>query len=193
MHAVKQNAATKIGLQAHVDEEPTVLEGAVGFTPKETSTPKDPDLVVKTKSTSSGPSDLSTEAEKTEIGSQLTRANILEYRKDMKETPSISLKEEPSQEISTQEVDKAYKKKNACVQRLTTIYHNWNIEKELAQMDLERQSIDEFNEEYKKKYTRKLEGWQDVIYMYADQELQKIEEEQKYKERQYLQQREGER
>ena len=92
----------------------------------------------------------------------------------MKETPSISSAEEPSQEISTQEVDKAYKKKNACAQRLTTIYHNWNIKKELAQMDLERQSIDEFCEEYKKKYTRKLEGWQDVIDMYADQELQKI-------------------
>ena len=55
-----------------------------------------------------------------------------------------------------------------------TIYHNWNIEKELAQTDLERQSIDEFYEEYKKKYTRKLDGWQDVIDMYADQEFQKI-------------------
>ena len=66
MYAVKQNAATKIGLQAYVDEEPTVLEGTVGFTPKETSTPKDPDLVVKTKGVSSRPSDLSTIAEKTD-------------------------------------------------------------------------------------------------------------------------------
>ena len=170
MYAVKQNAATKIGLQAYVDEEPTVLEGAVGFTPKETSTPKDANLA----GISSRPSDLSTIAEKTEIGSQLTRADILEYRRHMKETPSISSAEEPSQEISTQEVDKAYKKKNACAQRLMTIYCNWNIEKELVQMDLERQCVDEFYEEYKKKYTRKLEGWQDVIDMYADQEFQKI-------------------
>ena len=110
----------------------------------------------------------------------------------MKETPSISSAGEPPQEISTQEVDKAYKNKNACTQRLTTVYHNWNIEKELAETDLERQTVDEFYEEDKKKYTRKLEGWQEVIDMYADQELQKIEE-QKYKERQYLQQRERER
>ena len=74
-------------------------------------------------------------------------------------------------------MDKAYKKKNACAQRLTTIYHNWNIEKELAKTDLERQMVNEFDEEYKKKYTRKLEGWQEVIDMYADQELVKIEEE----------------
>ena len=71
MYAVQQNSATKISLQAYVDEEHTVLEGAVGFTP--TSTPKDSDLVGKTKSTSSRPSDLSTIAEKTEIGSQLTK------------------------------------------------------------------------------------------------------------------------
>ena len=58
---------------------------------------------------------------------------------------------------------------------------------------MERQLVDEFYEEYKKKYTRKLEGWQEVIDMCADQELQKIEEEQKYKERKYLQQKERER
>ena len=81
MCAVKQNAATKIGLQAYVDEEPTVLEGAVGFTPKETSTLKDFDLVGKTKSTGSRPSDLSTIAEQMEIGSQLTRADVLEYQR----------------------------------------------------------------------------------------------------------------
>ena len=78
MYAVKQNAATKIDLQAYVDEEPGVLEGAVGFTPKEASTPKDFDLVGKTKSSASRPSDLSTIAEQMEIGSQLTRADVLE-------------------------------------------------------------------------------------------------------------------
>ena len=114
MYAVKQNAATKIGLQAYVDEEPTVLEGAVGFTPKETSTPKDFDLVGKTISTGSRPSDLSTIVEKTEISSQLTRTNVLENQKQMKETPSISSAGEPPQEISTQEVDKACKNKCLC-------------------------------------------------------------------------------
>ena len=73
MYAVKQNAATKIDLQTYVDEEP------VGFTPKEASTPKDFDLVGKTKSTGSGPSDLSTIAEQMEIGSQFTKADVLEY------------------------------------------------------------------------------------------------------------------
>ena len=58
---------------------------------------------------------------------------------------------------------------------------------------MERQAIDHFYEEYKCKYTRKLEDWQEVIDMYADQELQKIEEEKRYKERQYLQQQERER
>ena len=39
----------------------------------------------------------------------------------MKDTPSISSAGEPPQEKTTQEVDKAYKKKNACAQRLTLI------------------------------------------------------------------------
>ena len=40
MYAVKQNSAEKIDLQAYVEEELTMLKGAVGFTPKDTSTPK---------------------------------------------------------------------------------------------------------------------------------------------------------
>ena len=40
--------------------------------------------------------------------------------------------------------------------------------------------------------TRKLEGWQEVIDMYAEQELQKIEEEKQYKEQLYKQQKEKE-
>ena len=100
----------------------------------------------------------------------------------MKDTPSISSAGEPSQEITKEEVDKAYKKKNVCAQRLTMIYHNWHIKKELAKNDMERQGVDVFYEEYKGKYTRKLEGWQEVIHMYVDQELQNIEEEKQYKE-----------
>ena len=91
-----------------------------------------------------------------------------------------------------EEVDRAYKKKNACAQRLTMIYQNQAIEKEMAQNELEKQAIDDFYEEYKNKYTRKLEGWQEVIDMYAEQELQKIEEEKQYKEQQYRQQKERE-
>ena len=52
----------------------------------------------------------------------------------------------------------------------------------MAQYDLEYQAADDFYEEYKNKCTRKLEGWQEVIDMYAEQELQKIEEEKQYKE-----------
>ena len=52
----------------------------------------------------------------------------------------------------------------------------------MAQNGLEKQAIDDLYEEYKNKYTRKLEGWQEVIDMYAEQELQKIEEEKQYKE-----------
>ena len=63
----------------------------------------------------------------------------------------------------------------------------------MAQNELERGAIDDFYEKYQNKYTRKLEGWQEVIDMYAEQELQKIEEEKQYKEQRYRQQREKER
>ena len=41
-------------------------------------------------------------------------------------------------------------------------------------------------------YAKKLDGWQEVIDMYAEQELQKIEEEKQYKEQRYKQQKERE-
>ena len=72
------------------------------------------------------------------------------------------------------------------------IYQNRAIEQEIAQNELERQAIDDFYEEYKNKYSRKLEGWQEIIDLYAEQELQKIEEEKQYKEQQYKQQKERE-
>ena len=65
MYAVKQKAATKIDLQAYIEEEPTALEGAVGFTPQEASTPKEPDLAGKSKITNGRPSELSIIMEKT--------------------------------------------------------------------------------------------------------------------------------
>ena len=90
-----------------------------------------------------------------------------------------------------EEVGRAYKKKNACAQRLTIIYQNQAIEQEMAQNELEKQAID-FYEVYKKKYTRKLEGWQEIIDLYVEPELQKIEEEKQYKEQKYNQQKEKE-
>ena len=51
---------------------------------------------------------------------------------------------ETSQEITKEEVDRAYKKKNACAQRLTMISTNQEIEKKMAQNDLEREAIDDF-------------------------------------------------
>ena len=72
------------------------------------------------------------------------------------------------------------------------IYQNHDIEKEMAHADLEREAIEDFYEEYRLKYARRLEGWQEVIDMYVEQELQKIEEEKQYKEQKYRQQKEKE-
>ena len=81
---------------------------------------------------------------------------------------------ETSQAFTKEEVERTYKKKNACSQRLTLIYKNQEIEKEMAQNNLEREVIDDFYEEYWIKYAKKLKGWQNVIDMYAEQELQKL-------------------
>ena len=62
----------------------------------------------------------------------------------------------------------------------------------MAHTDLEREAIEDFYEEYQLKYAKKLDGWQEVIDMYAEQELQKIEEEKHYKEQRYKQQIERE-
>ena len=66
------------------------------------------------------------------------------------------------------------------------------MKKKWLKNDLEREVIDDFCEEYQNKYAGKLEGWQDVIDMYVEQELQKIEEEKQYKEQRYRQQKEKE-
>ena len=103
-----------------------------------------------------------------ESASILTRRDFRENRRKFKETPSISSVGDVSQEISKEEVDRAYKKKNACSQRLTMIYKNWDIEKEMAQNDWDREAIEYFYEEYWLKYAKNLEGWQEVIDMYAE-------------------------
>ena len=84
---------------------------------------------------------------------------------------SFSSAGEITKEITKEQVDRAYKKKATCSQRITTIFQNWNKEKELAQNDLEREGIDDFYEGYCAKYAAKLLSWQDVIDMYCDQEL----------------------
>ena len=60
MYAVIDDTARKIDLQAYVEGEPGGLEGAVGFFPKDTSTPKDLEAQDKPRSQGSRPSDLST-------------------------------------------------------------------------------------------------------------------------------------
>ena len=106
---------------------------------------------------------------------------------------SISSAGEITKEITKEQIDRAYKKKATCSQRITTIFQNWDKEKELAQNDLEREGIDEFYEGFHAKYAAKLLGWQDVIDMYHDQELQKIQEEKEMKEKAYYDQNSRER
>ena len=60
----------------------------------------------------------------------------------------------------------------------------------MAHNNLEKEAIEEFYEEYRLKYVRKLESWQEVIDMYAEQELQKAEEEKQYREQKNKQQKE---
>lgn len=43
----------------------------------------------------------------------------------------------------------------------------------MAHNDLEREAIEDFYEEYRLKYAQMLEGWQEVVDMYSEQELQK--------------------
>ena len=137
---------------------------------------------------------MSTILEQSESGSRLTKDQFLQNRKQFKEAVSILSASEITKEITKEQVDRAYKKKAACSQRITTIFQNWNKEKELAQNDLEREGIDEFYEGYHAKYAAKLLSWQDdVIDMYHNQELQKIQEENEMKEKAYYDQNSRER
>ena len=56
--------------------------------------------------------------------------------------------------------------------------------------NLEKGVIEEFFEEYRLKYVRKLESWQEIIDMYAEQELQKAKEESQYRKQKNKQQKE---
>ena len=161
-----------------------------GFAPTDTSTPKSVEVPTKSKSQGSKLFDLSVIEEQPESVSGLTRGYFKENPKRFKETPSISSVCEISQEITKEEVDRASKKKNAYSPRLTLINQNLEIEKEMAHNDLEREAIEEVYEEYRLKYVRKLESWQEVIDMYTEQELQKAEEERKYWEQKDKQQKE---
>ena len=57
----------------------------------------------------------------------------------------------------------------------------------MAHNDLEKPAIEDFYEEYRIKYSQKLKGWQEIIDLYAEQELQTIEVEKQCKEQQYRQ------
>ena len=122
MYAVIEGAVNRIDLQAYTDDG---MEGpleSVGFTPTDTLTPKSVEVSTKSKSQGSKPFDLSVIEEQPESVSGLTHGDFRENQKRFKETPSISSVGEISQEITKEEVDRAYKKKNACSQRLTLIY-----------------------------------------------------------------------
>ena len=111
MYAVVGEAANKIDLQAYTDEEMKDSPGAVGFTPVNTSTPKDVEIPSKPQSQSGRPSELSVIEERFESASILTRRDFRENKRKFKETPLISLAGEVSQEITKEEVNRAYKKK----------------------------------------------------------------------------------
>ena len=192
VYSVLNDVVTPIGLQGYEELGDVPPEGAVGFNPDSTSTPREGEVIQAYKP-SEQPSDLSMILEQSKAGSRMTREQFLQNRKQFKEALSISSASEITKEITKEEVDRAYKKKAACSQRITMIFQNWNKEKELAQNDLEREGIDEFYEGYHAKYAAKLLDWQDVIDMYHDQELQKIQGEKEMKEKAYYDQNSRER
>ena len=192
VYSVLNNLVTPIGLQGYEEPGDVKPEGAVGFNPCSTSTPRKGEVIQSVKP-SEQPSDLSTILEQSEAGSRLTRDQFLQNRKQFKEVLSILSASEITKEITREQVDRAYKKKVACSQRITMIFQNWNKEKELVQNDLERERIDQFYKGYHAKYAAKLLSWQDVIDMYCDQELQKIQEEKEMKEKAYYDQKSRER
>ena len=59
MYAVIEGVVKKIDLQAYIDEEMRDVEEAVGFTPTDTSTPKDVAVPGKSQSQGNRPSELS--------------------------------------------------------------------------------------------------------------------------------------
>ena len=122
MYAVIEGAVNRIDLQAYTDDG---MEGPLesgGFTPTDTLTPKSVEVPTKSKSQGIKPFDLSAIEEQPQSVSGLTHGDFGQNQKRFKETPSISSVGEISQEITKEEVDRAYKKKNACSQRLTLIY-----------------------------------------------------------------------
>ena len=189
MYAVIEGAVNKIDLQAYSDHGMEGLLESGGFAPTDTLTPKSIEVPTTSKGQSGKLFDLSVIEEESESVSGLTHEDFKENRKKFKETLSISSVGESSQEITKEEVNRAYKKKNACSQRLTLIYWNLDIEKKMAWNDLEKEAIDEFYEEYRFKYVRKLESWQEVIDMYAEQGLQKAEEDRQNWEKENKQQK----
>ena len=94
MYAVIDGTAKMIDLQAYAEEELEELEGAIGFAPTTTSTPKEPEAPGKDHTQGSKPLELSTIKEQTKASSVLTRREFGENRKKFRETPSISTADE---------------------------------------------------------------------------------------------------
>ena len=80
VYSVKDDQVTPIGLQGYPEQEERHLEGAVGFAPQGTSTPREEETSVKT-GIPTCPPELSTIQEQSEVGTQLSRAQFLQNRK----------------------------------------------------------------------------------------------------------------
>ena len=89
VYSVLNDVVTPIGLQGYEELGDVPPEGAVGFNPGSTSTPREGEVIQADKP-SERPSDLSTILEQSEAGSRLTRDQFLQNRKQFKEALSIS-------------------------------------------------------------------------------------------------------
>ena len=123
VYSVKNDQVTPIGLQGYPEQEEGPLEGAVGFAPQSTSTPKEEEIQLKTN-VLMRPSELSTIQEQSEFGMHLSREQFTQHQKQFKDQASISSASNIIHEITKEQVDRAYKKKAACSQWLTMIFQN---------------------------------------------------------------------
>ena len=89
VYAVRGDQVMPIGLQGYSQQEKQPLEGAVGFAPQGTSTPREQETSVKT-GIPTCPLELSTIQEQSKVGTQLSRAQFLQNRKQFRDQVSIS-------------------------------------------------------------------------------------------------------
>ena len=99
VYSVLNDVVTPIGLQGYEEPGDVQPEGAIGFDPGSTFTPRDGE-VIQDNRPSERPSDLSTIIEQSKAGFRLTRDQFLQKRKQFKEALSISSANEISKEIT---------------------------------------------------------------------------------------------